>query len=85
MRASIVPIGNSKGIRIPKPILEQCEIRDEVDLSVRAGRIILQPVRKAKSSPRSSWDKALKAMHEAGDDRLLLEASLDADLADWKW
>ena len=45
MLISVVAIGNSKGIRIPKAILEQCDIRDKIHLKVSGGRIVLEPVR----------------------------------------
>ena len=59
MRAKLVRIGNSKGIRLPKPILEASGIEDEVDLSVEEGRIVLMP---AKRHPREGWAEAIAAI-----------------------
>ncbi|MEQ8172968.1 MAG: AbrB/MazE/SpoVT family DNA-binding domain-containing protein, partial [Candidatus Eremiobacterota bacterium] len=67
MRATIVPIGNSKGIRIPKKILEECQIEKEVFLEVKNKSIIIKPV---KTEPRKDWETSFKKMRELNDDRL---------------
>ena len=69
MELSIINIGNSKGIRLSKTILEKYSIIDKVELILEKGYIILKP----KSDPRKGWDKAFKKMHENGDDRLLMD------------
>ncbi len=61
MRTRIVQIGNSRGVRIPKPILEQAGLRDEVDLSVEGDRLVIQPAR----APRAGWAEALAAVPAA--------------------
>lgn len=82
MRASIVRIGNSRGVRIPKTLLETCGIRDAVDLSVEEGRLILCPVRRV----REGWAEAAQTMAERGEDRLLAPDTLTAfDEAEWEW
>ena len=82
MLLSVVPIGNSKGIRIPKAILEQCNIRDQIELEVENGRIILEPVR---DSPRQGWDEAFREMAANNDDSLLIPDSIDIEMDDWEW
>lgn len=67
MRARIIKIGNSHGLRIPKPILDQTGITDDVELSVEENQIIIRPVENA----RCGWDEAFKRMHENGDDELI--------------
>ena len=69
MDISVIPIGNSKGIRLTKTLIEKYNIKDTVELILEKGYIILKP----KSSPRKGWDKAFKKMHEKGDDKLLME------------
>jgi len=69
MELPIVNIGNSKGIRLPKAVLEKYGIRDKVELILEQGYIILKP----KPEPRKNWGKAFKTMHENGDDQLLME------------
>ena len=82
MLLSVVPIGNSRGIRIPKAILEQCNIRDQIELEVENGRIILEAV---KESPRTGWDEAFRKMAENSEDRQLIPESVDIDFDDWEW
>jgi antitoxin MazE len=84
MRARIVKIGNSQGIRIPKPLLEQTGIMDDVELEVEQNQIIIRPV----SNPRSGWDDAFKAMADSGDDTIIdaaenISHSWDDD--EWQW
>jgi len=82
MLISVVPIGNSKGIRLPKGILEQCQITDKVELEVQDSEIILKPVRK---KVREGWADEFKKMHEREDDKLLIDDTLDAESLDWEW
>jgi len=82
MKATIVPIGNSKGIRIPRAILEQCHFTGEVNLEVRGDTLILKSINK---KPRHGWDEAFKMMHAKGEDKLLLEDTLDLNIKDWQW
>ena len=84
MRARIVKIGNSQGIRIPKPLLEQTGIIDDVELKVEKSQIIICPV----SNPRAGWDDAFKAMADRGDDTIIDEArniSHSWDDDEWRW
>ena len=84
MRARIVKIGNSQGIRIPKPLLEQTGITDDVELEVDQNRIIIRPV----SNPRAGWDEAFEAMAKMGDDAMIDEAeniSHSWDDSEWQW
>jgi antitoxin MazE len=81
MKVSVVQIGNSKGIRIPKPLLKQCEITATVDLRLEGNKIVLAPV---KARPRQGWARAAKQMHEAGDDQLLIPDVFEEDIeVDW--
>ncbi len=82
MLVSVVAIGNSKGIRIPKAILEQCDIRDQIELEVRDGRIVLEPVR---DTPRKNWAEAFRQMAGNREDELLIPDELEIDAEDWEW
>ncbi len=73
MDISIINIGNSKGIRLPKTLLEKYNIKDTIELILEKGYIILKP----KTSPRKGWDKAFKKMHENGDDKSLMADFFD--------
>ena len=67
MKTRIIQIGNSQGIRIPKALLEQSELGDEVELKVSKEQIIIRPVRK----PRQGWEEAFQKMAKQGKDQLL--------------
>jgi antitoxin MazE len=84
MKTNIVRIGNSRGIRIPKAVLEQCHLEDEVELEVRDDHLEVRPATK----PRSGWAEAFRRMHEQGDDALLdKESSLPTrwERTEWEW
>ncbi len=84
MRARIVKIGNSQGLRIPKPVLEQTGIMDEVDITVEKNQLIIRPLQQA----REGWDDAFKKMAEKGDDRLIIDdekLSHTWDEEEWQW
>ncbi len=68
MEISLISIGNSKGIRLPKAIIEKYNIQDTIELVLEKGFIIL----KAKTSARKGWEKAFRKMHEKGDDKLMI-------------
>jgi antitoxin MazE len=80
MDLSVIPIGNSKGIRLSKTLLEKYNITDKVELILENDFIIL----KAKSEPRIGWENAFKKMHENEDDRLLInDVFEDENLEEW--
>ncbi len=83
IRTKIVRIGNSQGIRIAKPLLEQSGISDEVDIEVKDQSIILRASRQA----RVSWEDAFREMAARGDDKLLdAESSVSEwDEMEWTW
>ncbi len=81
MEVSIIKIGNSKGIRLSKTILEKYNLKDKVELILDKGQIILKPI----SKPRKGWDKAFKQMSENGDDKLYFDDVFeDENLEEWK-
>ena len=67
IRTQIVKIGNSRGIRIPKPFIDQTCLGNEVELAVQRGAIVIRPL----SRPRNGWAEQFRAMAEHKDDRLL--------------
>lgn len=81
MQVQVINIGNSKGIRLSKAILEQYNISDTLELILEKGRIILKP----KSIPRKGWEKSFKQMHANGDDNLLIDDIFeDETFEEWK-
>ena len=82
-RTRIISIGTSQGIRIPKLLLEQSGLQEEVELKVEENRIVIQAV----SHPRRGWDEAFFAMAQQGDDVLFDSDPVESrwDEAMWKW
>ncbi len=84
MKASIVRIGNSQGIRIPKVVLEQTQLKGEVELEVRDQQILIRAAKK----PRHDWVRKFRVMAEKGDDKLLDGDSIGLtswDKDEWQW
>ena len=81
MELSVINIGNSKGIRLSKTILEKYNIQDKIELILEKGFIVLKP----KTQPRKNWEKAFKTMHENGDDQILIDDIFeDENFEEWK-
>ena len=70
MQVSVIQIGNSKGIRLSKTLLEKYHISDKVELVLEDEYIILRPV----AQPRQNWEYAFAEMHRNGDDELLIDS-----------
>ncbi len=80
MELSIIQIGNSKGFRLSKTLIEKYNIKDKVELILEKGHMILKPI----SSPRKGWDIAFKEMNENGDDQLLFNDVFENEnLEEW--
>jgi len=81
MEVTVIKIGNSRGIRLSKTLLERYHIRDTVDLILEKGQIIIKPL----SRPRKGWDKAFMEMNANGDDTLLINDIFeDENIEEWK-
>ena len=82
MRLELTRIGNSRGIRIPKPLIAQCGLGDVVELRVTPEGIVIAPHR----APRAGWKEAFAASHPAERLMLLDPAPPNAfDGQGWKW
>ena len=83
VKTRIIRIGNSQGVRIPKPLLEQTGIQGTVELEVEDNRIVIQSV----AEPRQGWKQAFAEMAQQGDDELLADAapSVRWDEEEWEW
>jgi antitoxin MazE len=84
MKVELVRIGNSRGIRIPKPILEQCGLlQDTVELRVEDDHLVIA----ARRRPREGWEEAFRAAGSSTHDELLLDAlpPNEFDHEDWRW
>lgn len=82
MLVSVVAIGNSKGIRIPKSVIEQLHISDKVEMEVDNQQIILKPHNR---KPREGWENAFKEMHNSQDDILLIPEITENEDFQWEW
>jgi antitoxin MazE len=81
MKTDLVRIGNSRGVRIPKPIIEQCGFRDTVELSIENNRLVISPHRR----PREGWEEAFRKIAGVQKDELLLPGPNDFDNEEWEW
>jgi antitoxin MazE len=82
VKARLIRIGNSRGVRLPKPLIEQAGLTDEVELRVQAGAISIR----ATTGARAGWADAAKLMRERGDGRLIdLPSSTRFDEEEWEW
>jgi antitoxin MazE len=80
MDVSLIAIGNSKGIRLPKAVIEKYNFEGTIELVLEKGYIILKP----KSKARKGWDEAFRKMRENGDDTLLIpDVFHDEDSEEW--
>ena len=82
MKARLVRMGNAHGVCIPEAVIEQCGFKDEVELTVKDGLLVITPA----GGLRAGWDEAFKAMAEAGDDALLFPDTADTewDASEWE-
>ena len=73
MEVSIIQIGNSKGLRLSKTILDKYQIKEKLEMILENDHIILRPFKK----PRNGWSEAFAEMHLDGDDQLLIDDVFD--------
>ena len=85
MKTRIVKIGNSLGVRIPKVLLEQSQLAEEVEIEAFDRQIVIRDARQ----PRDGWDAAFQAMAQNGDDELLDAEEQNSlsnwDETEWQW
>lgn len=82
MKARLVKIGNSRGVRIAKPVLEEAGLTDEVEIRVRAGAVVITPL----TRPRAGWAEAAARLAQTKEARLLDEPTPTwFDEEEWEW
>jgi antitoxin MazE len=80
MKARLVRIGNSRGVRLPKAVIDQVGLVDEVEIQVEANRLVILPA----ARPRAGWAEAARAI--GSSNRLLaLATPTRFDEDEWKW
>jgi antitoxin MazE len=78
MITKVVKIGNSRGIRIPKSLINQSGLTEEVELELGNGQIIIKSI----SRNRENWDTAFKQMAIHKDD-VLMEPKTQYNASSW--
>ena len=82
MKAQIIQIGNSQGIRIPKILLEETKISGEVELEVAPDGILIRNIKK----PRGDWDERFKGVADVDDDQPIdSRGSTNFQQKEWQW
>ena len=81
MKAQIIRIGNSQGVRIPKTLLEDGKLSGEVELELHEDGILIRSLQK----PRANWDARFKAIADADDDQPSAFASTEFEKKEWQW
>ncbi|MBI4534600.1 MAG: AbrB/MazE/SpoVT family DNA-binding domain-containing protein [Candidatus Melainabacteria bacterium] len=83
MKVEIIKIGNSQGIRIPKPLIEQCGFGTAVELTVRKNCLVVSPL----TTARRGWERAFQAMAKRGDDKPVIAEPISNqwDEREWLW
>jgi len=82
MKTRIVRIGNSRGIRLPKALLEEAQFADEVELKAEPGRIVIRKT----ARPRVGWGDLARRMRQRGEDGLLDPPTPTRfDEEGWRW
>lgn len=85
MKTKLIRIGNSQGVRIPKPVIEEIGLSGEIEMILEDNQIILR----SAEETRKDWDKAFEKMAEKQDDQLLDESETERpsewDEAEWTW
>ncbi len=84
MKSRIVKIGNSKGIRIPKALIEECKLSGDVELEVVSNGLLIKP----SKAPRIKWSDAFKRMSNNDEDEMIVEnseAQTSFEKEKWRW
>ena len=80
MKANLIRIGNSQGIRIPTAVIEQCGFGQRVEMTVEGDRVVV-----TRAETRGDWDRAFQAMAEQGGDVALLPDRLEHGFDETEW
>ena len=82
MKAKLVQIGNSRGVRLPKPMIEEAGLRDDVDIYVKEGSIVIT----SNFKQRNGWAESAQQLHNRNEDILIDHSSSTCfEETEWKW
>lgn len=82
MKTRLIRTGGSKGLRIPKALIELLHLKDQVEITVKGDSIVIR----SASKPRAGWAAAFEEMARQGDDALLhADVVNEYDQTQWQW
>ena len=82
---TLIKIGNSHGVRIPKAIIEQTQLKDKkLVFKISDDGLLIQPLQKSRQGWKKEFDKILKTKGAESIDQEWLDAPL-TDNEDWEW
>ena len=81
MKTRLIRIGNSRGVRLPKPFIAQAGLSDEVELSIHQGAIVIA----SATEPRAGWAEAAQELHQRDQDQLDPPVPTRFDATEWDW
>jgi len=82
VKARLIRIGNSRGLRLPKALIEQAALGDEVELELRDDSIVIS----RSGAPRLGWADAAATLAQMEDDVLIDAPVLTRfDREEWEW
>jgi antitoxin MazE len=85
MKTKLIRIGNSQGVRIPKPVIEEIGLSKEIEMILEDNQIILR----SSEDARKNWDHSFEKMAENNDDHLLDQESVEKAThwgeTEWTW
>ena len=82
MKSRLIRIGNSRGVRLPKPLIQEAGLKEEIEVSVREGAVVIT----SSTAPRSGWAEAARQLRERRGDRLLdAPTATQFDAEEWRW
>lgn len=81
MKSRLIRIGNSRGVRLPKPLIEEAGLLEEVEVQVRGGALVIS----SRKEPRVGWAEAARQMRERGDRLLEGPTATRFDDEEWRW
>ncbi len=85
MKTKLIRIGNSQGVRIPKPVIEEIGLSEEIEMILKDNEIILR----SAEQTRKGWDSAFEKMAKEDDDQLIDKEEVELpskwDKTEWTW
>lgn len=82
MKTRLVRIGNSRGLRLPKPLIEEAGFKDEVEVTLRDGALVIT----SAEHPRARWGAAVQLLLERREDYVIGEPTPTRfDAEEWEW